>query len=188
MANPGERTLKRHRIDDDSFRGNFARLHHEFLSRPLINSPSVLRRAVMWMSSCRTPESSYFAMTLLRPDQRETCCYSWHGIMPSHSLAMRPALRHRAPGSLSHASNRQKISLPVLPVVEAFPGHGLLLGQRSSMKLFPYYILSDPTSIIQVSGRTERRLQSLTIFRSCRVCRSIEFLFQQPGKYPFSTR
>src|SRR5439155_18440958 len=26
------------------------------------------------------------------PDQRETCCYAWHGTGPSHLLEMRPSL------------------------------------------------------------------------------------------------
>ena len=29
-------------------------------------------------------------MTLLLPDQRETCCYAWHGTGPSHSLDCAP--------------------------------------------------------------------------------------------------
>src|SRR5262249_23639402 len=45
-------------------------------------------------------EASFFLMTLLLPDQRETCCYAWHGTGPSHLLGMRPSLRHKAPGSL----------------------------------------------------------------------------------------
>jgi hypothetical protein len=49
---------------------------------------------------------SYDSFTF--PDQRETCCYSWHGARPSHSLEMRPSLRHKAPGSLSHPTNRQE--------------------------------------------------------------------------------
>jgi hypothetical protein len=46
-------------------------------------------------------------MTLVLPDQRETCCYAWHGTRPSHLLGMRPSLRHKAPGSLSQGPNRQ---------------------------------------------------------------------------------
>ena len=71
-----------------------------------------IRLAAMWMSSRRTHESSYFLMTVLLPDQRETCCHSWHGIMPSHCFGMRPSLRHNAPGSLSLAPNRQEFLSP----------------------------------------------------------------------------
>src|SRR5262249_35201391 len=51
-------------------------------------------------------------MTTVLPDQRETCCYAWHGTRPSHLLGMRPSLRHKAPGSLSQASNRQEFFSP----------------------------------------------------------------------------
>src|SRR5215831_9428421 len=51
-------------------------------------------------------------MTFLLPDQRETCCYAWHGTRPSHLLAMRPSLGHKAPGSLSQGSNRQEFFSP----------------------------------------------------------------------------
>ena len=51
-------------------------------------------------------------MTFLLPDQRETCCYSWHGTRPSHLLGMRPSLGHKAPGSLSQGSNRQEFFSP----------------------------------------------------------------------------
>src|SRR5437870_10220104 len=55
---------------------------------------------------------SFFFMTFLLPDQRETACYSWHGTRPSHLLGMRPSLGHKAPGSLSQASNRQEFFSP----------------------------------------------------------------------------
>ncbi len=42
------------------------------------------QQAAMWMSSALTHESSFCFMTLLLPDQRETCCYAWHGTRPSH--------------------------------------------------------------------------------------------------------
>src|SRR5215831_5592688 len=51
-------------------------------------------------------------MTTVLPDQRETCCYAWHGTRSSHLLGMRPSLRHKAPGSLSQASNRQEFFSP----------------------------------------------------------------------------
>src|SRR5262249_14564940 len=51
-------------------------------------------------------------MTFLLPDQRETCCYAWHGTRPSHLLAMRPSLGHKAPGSLSQGSNGQEFFSP----------------------------------------------------------------------------
>ncbi len=51
-------------------------------------------------------------MTVLLPDQRETCCYAWHGTQPSHLLGMRPSLRHLAPGSLSQPPNRQEFLFP----------------------------------------------------------------------------
>src|SRR5215510_15619783 len=51
-------------------------------------------------------------MTFVLPDQRETCCYAWHGTRPSHLLAMRPSLGHKAPGSLSQGSNRQEFFSP----------------------------------------------------------------------------
>src|SRR5262245_7534654 len=51
-------------------------------------------------------------MTSVLPDQRETCCYSWHDTWPSHLLGMRPSLGHKAPGSLSQASNRQEFVSP----------------------------------------------------------------------------
>jgi hypothetical protein len=62
-----------------------------------------------------TYETSFFFlsfMTFLLPDQRETCCYAWHGTRPSHLLAMRPSLGHKAPGSLSQGSNRQEFFSP----------------------------------------------------------------------------
>jgi ABC-type nitrate/sulfonate/bicarbonate transport system substrate-binding protein len=31
----------------------------------------------------------FFLVTLSLPDQRETCCYTWHGTGPSHFFAMR---------------------------------------------------------------------------------------------------
>ena len=55
---------------------------------------------------------SFFSMTFLLPDQRETACYSWHGARPSHLLAMRPSLRRKAPGSLSQGSNLQEFFSP----------------------------------------------------------------------------
>jgi hypothetical protein len=55
---------------------------------------------------------SFFFMTFLLPDQRETYCYSWHGTRPSHLLGMRPSLGHKAPGSLSQGSNRQEFFSP----------------------------------------------------------------------------
>src|SRR4249920_517676 len=55
---------------------------------------------------------SFFFMTFLLPDQRETCCYAWHGTRPSHLLGMRPSLGHKAPGSLSQGSNRQEFFSP----------------------------------------------------------------------------
>jgi hypothetical protein len=68
----------------------------------------------MWMSSPlhTRPLFSFFLMTFLLPDQRETACYSWHGTRPSHLLGMRPSLGHKAPGSLSQASNRQEFFSP----------------------------------------------------------------------------
>ena len=54
-------------------------------------------------------------MTFLLPDQRETCCYAWHGTRPSHLLGMRPSLGHKAPGSLSQGSNRQEFFSPGSP-------------------------------------------------------------------------
>ena len=64
---------------------------------------------------------SFFFMTFLLPDQRETCCYAWHGTRPSHLLGMRPSLRHKAPGSLSQGSNRQEFFSPGSPSRRVVP-------------------------------------------------------------------
>jgi hypothetical protein len=71
-------------------------------------------KTAMWMSSHKHT-SPLFSLTFLRPDQRETCCYAWHGTRPSHLLEMRPSLRHKAPGSLSQGSNRQEFFSPGSP-------------------------------------------------------------------------
>src|SRR5262245_42202998 len=73
-----------------------------------------IRLAAMWMSSPlhTRPLFLFSFMTFLLPDQRETCCYAWHGTRPSHLLAMRPSLGHKAPGSLSQGSNRQEFFSP----------------------------------------------------------------------------
>src|SRR5206468_8353413 len=64
---------------------------------------------------------SFFFMTFLLPDQRETCCYPWHGTRPSHLLGMRPSLGHKAPGSLSQGSNRQEFFSPGSPSRRVVP-------------------------------------------------------------------
>src|SRR5215468_12224463 len=80
-------------------------------------------------------------MTLLLPDQRETCCYAWHGTGPSHLLGMRPSLRHKAPGSLSQGSNRSGVFLSRFCLSSSRSlGRCLLLGQRSRMNLFSHLI------------------------------------------------
>src|SRR5262245_56564983 len=80
-------------------------------------------------------------MTLLLPDQRETCCYAWHGTGPSHLLGMRPSLRHKAPGSLSQGSNRSGSFLSRFCLSSSRSlGRCLLLGQRSRMNLFSHLI------------------------------------------------
>src|SRR5262245_27674943 len=88
-------------------------------------------------------EASFFLMTLLLPDQRETCCYAWHGTGPSHLLGMRPSLRHKAPGSLSQGSNRSGSFLSRFCLSSSRSlGRCLLLGQRSRMNLFSHLIRS----------------------------------------------
>src|SRR5215813_11905161 len=80
-------------------------------------------------------------MTLLLLDQRETCCYAWHGTEPSHLLGMRPSLRHKAPGSLSQGSNRSGSFLSRFCLSSSRSlGRCLLLGQRSRMNLFSHLI------------------------------------------------
>ena len=102
-------------------------------------APFALRLAAMWMSSHRTHEPSLRLMTLLLSDQRETCCYSWHGMMPSHSLAMRPSLGHRAPGSLSQGRTFRSFVLRFCQSSRRSLGRRLLLRQRISMTLLlPY--------------------------------------------------
>src|SRR5207237_10445977 len=88
-----------------------------------IRDPSTLRRCdgspPQPSTSCYvdvqslTHKCAYvFSFSYTIPDQRETCCYAWHGIRPSHLLEMRPSLRHQAPGSLSQGSNRQESLSP----------------------------------------------------------------------------
>ena len=97
----------------------------------------------MWMSSPLQTRPLLFLMTLLLPDQRETCCYAWHGTGPSHLLGMRPSLGHKAPGSLSQGSNRQEFFLSRFSTSSSRSlGRCLLLGQRSRMNLFSHLIRS----------------------------------------------
>ena len=74
----------------------------------LLRTIHMLRCAAMWMSSHKHT-GALFLMTLLLPDQRETRCYTWHGLRPSHLFTMRPSLRHKALGSLSQIANRQEL-------------------------------------------------------------------------------
>src|SRR2546422_5117130 len=50
-------------------------------------------------------------MTLLLPDQRETCCHTWHGTRAVTLLCNASSLRHKAPGSLSRTANLQEASV-----------------------------------------------------------------------------
>src|SRR5215510_3005101 len=80
-------------------------------------------------------------MTFVLPDQRETCCYAWHGTRPSHLLKMRPSLRHKAPGSLSQGSNRQEFFSPGSPGRRVVPwGDVSSWGQRSRMNFLSHHI------------------------------------------------
>src|SRR2546426_12761192 len=53
----------------------------------------------------------FFLMTLLLPDQRETCCHTWHGTRAVTLLCNASSLRHKAPGSLSRTANLQEASV-----------------------------------------------------------------------------
>src|SRR5262245_12544386 len=50
----------------------------------------------------------FFLMTLLVPDQRETCCHTWHDTQAVTLFCNAPFLRHKAPGSLSRTANLQE--------------------------------------------------------------------------------
>src|SRR5262249_29322444 len=78
----------------------------------------------MWMSSPlhTRPLFSFSFMTFVLPDQRETCCYAWHGTRPSHLLAMRPSLGHKAPDLCLKGRTVRSFFLPVLSIVESLPG------------------------------------------------------------------
>ena len=50
-------------------------------------------------------------MTLSFPDQRETCCYTWHGTQAVTLLCNALSLGHKAPGTLSQIANHQELSV-----------------------------------------------------------------------------
>ena len=94
-------------------------------------------------------------MTLVLPDQRETCCYAWHGTRPSHFLGMRPS-KAQSPGlSVSSTEPSGVFGLRVLSVVESFPRACLLLGQRSRMNFDSHLIRS---SLFQDHGNARGQL------------------------------
>jgi len=47
--------------------------------------------ALLLLCGCQVANTRvlFFLVTLSLPDQRETCCYTWHGTGPSHFFAMR---------------------------------------------------------------------------------------------------
>jgi hypothetical protein len=86
-------------------------------SVPVMNGAKRWNPSIKLLCGCQAHYTrdlffSFFFMTFLLPDQRETCCYSWHDRRPSHLLGMRPSLGHTAPGSLSQGSNRQEFFSP----------------------------------------------------------------------------
>src|SRR5207249_6259600 len=79
-------------------------------SSRVISGPSTVLLCGCQVMNTRVLLFSYDSFSF--PDQRETCCYAWHGTGPSHLLEMRPSLRHKAPGSLSQGSNHQEFLSP----------------------------------------------------------------------------
>src|SRR4030095_1716194 len=108
---------------------------------PSLGVIAALRRCCYVDVKSRTHESSFFLLPLLCfSDQRETCCYAWHGTRPSHLLAMRPS-KAQSPG----------ISVSRIEPSGVFPsrfstsssrslGQCLLLGQRSRMNFLSDHI------------------------------------------------
>src|SRR6266545_8101307 len=80
--------------------------------------PFILREPAMWMSTTPTKERL--------PAIRGTA----HG---RHTdLGCVPLFSHKAPGSLSQATNHQEFVSPVLALVESFPGAMSPLGSKES--------------------------------------------------------
>ena len=80
-----------------------------------------------------------FSMTLSFPDQRETCCYTWHGTQAVTLTCNAPSLRHKAPGSLSQGVEPSGVFSPGSAQSSSRSlGRCLLLGQRSRMNFFSH--------------------------------------------------
>ena len=104
----------------------------------------MLRQAAMWMSSHRTHESSFFFfMALLVPDQRETCCYAWHGTTAVTLTRNAPLSKAQGPGiSVSRIEPSGVILSRFSLSSSRSLGRCLLLSQRSRMNLFSHHIRS----------------------------------------------
>src|SRR6266545_2758889 len=106
----------------------------------LKNPPFILREPAMWMSTTPTKERL--------PAIRGTA-------QGRHTdLGCAPLFWHKAPGSLSQATNHQEFVSPVLALVESFPGAMSPLGSKDSDGVF-----QQPASVLR-SRMHKRHLPS----------------------------
>src|SRR6266536_4914602 len=97
----------------------------------------------MWMSSPLHTRPLFFLMTLLLPDQRETCCYAWHGTRAVTLTRNAPLSKAQSPGiSVSRVEPSGVFPSRFCSSSSRSLGRCLLLGQRSRMNLFSHLIRS----------------------------------------------
>src|SRR2546430_15896979 len=85
----------------------------------------------------RTHKSSYFLMTFLPPDQRETGCYAWHGTKAVTLTGAAPLSKALGPGlSVSKIAPLGGVRSWFCWSARRSLGPGLLWGQRSRRKRF----------------------------------------------------
>src|SRR5215467_3006842 len=88
--------------------------------RLLENTLGMLRQAAMWMSSHKHTSPLFFFDSLSLPTKERLA--AMRGTAPGRHTDLECApLRHKAPGSLSHGSNRQEFSSPGSPSRRVVP-------------------------------------------------------------------